>query len=156
MDEVRVLTVRQPWAGAIIWHGKDRENRPKPMRYRGLVAVHAGLHVPDSGDFLAVRDMAARSPEWNDARRARGVILGLVRVTGCHFASDCRKAVRRDGEPRYCTWWATGEQWHIEVTDPVALAEPVPCKGKLGLWRLPADVEKAVRDQLEEASRGRS
>ncbi len=29
------------------------------------------------------------------------------------------------------------------------LAEPVPCRGALGLWRVPDDVESAVRAQLE-------
>ncbi len=34
---VRVLSVRQPWASAIIYGGKDAENRTWPARYRGLL-----------------------------------------------------------------------------------------------------------------------
>ena len=29
------------------------------------------------------------------------------------------------------------------------LNKPVPCRGSLGLWRLPEDVEAAVRAQLD-------
>lgn len=42
---MRILTVRQPWAWAIIHAGKNVENRPRNIAggYRGPVAIHAGL-----------------------------------------------------------------------------------------------------------------
>lgn len=42
---MKVLTVRQPWAAAIIHGGKDVENRTRNLAgsYRGPVAIHAGL-----------------------------------------------------------------------------------------------------------------
>lgn len=154
MGEIRALTVRQPYAGSLIWHGKDRENRSRPMRYRGPLLIHAGLYEPDWHDFVSVRDMATQPVEWDDSRRALGVILGMVQVTGCHHARDCHEA----GKPprqRYCSPWAASSQWHIEVTEPVPFARAVPCKGSLVLgWRPPDDVEKAVREQMEEAGRG--
>lgn len=147
---LRALTVRQPYAGAIIWHGKDRENRPRPMRYRGLLLIHAGLHVPPWHDFLGVRDMASRPPEWDDDRRARGVLLGTVQVSGCHHARDCYDGSQQERRRRHCSPWAVSGQWHIELSEPRPLAKAVPCKGSLATpWRLPEDVEKAVRAQLE-------
>ena len=35
-----------------------------------------------------------------------------------------------------------------ELTDVIALPEPVPCRGAQGLWTLPADVESAVLAQI--------
>ena len=153
VPEIRALTVRQPYAGALIWHGKDRENRSRPMRYRGPLLIHAGLHKPDWHDYLTVRDMApsGQPVEWDDDRRALGVILCTVRVTGCHHAKECLTAglARRK---RYCSPCAAAGQWHIEVADPVPFTRAVPCKGSLVLgWRLPEDAEKAVRAQMEEA-----
>lgn len=48
-----------------------------------------------------------------------------------------------------CDPWAMSGQFHIELADVRPIPEPVPCRGMLGLWRLPEDVEKAVRGQLE-------
>lgn len=47
---------------------------------------------------------------------------------------------------------ADQEQWAfgplcLLLTDRVALAAPVPCRGMLGFWTLTAAVEIAVRDQ---------
>lgn len=150
MDELRVLSVRQPWAGSIIWFGKDRENRKRPMNYRGPLLIHASLPEPVWGEFLTVRDTAAKPPEWNDERRTRGAVLGTVTVVGCHHANDCFKGFKVPWRERYCSPWAHLGEFHIELSEPRPLPEPVPCKGKLGLWRLPDDVEKAVREQLED------
>jgi hypothetical protein len=51
--------------------------------------------------------------------------------------------------PKPCSQWAVRGQFHITLTKVRPLAEPIPCRGALGLWRLPEDVEKAVRKQLE-------
>jgi len=151
--EIRALTVRQPNTGALVWFGKNPENRTRPISHRGLVAIHAGLYEPDPGDYLAVRDTFNRARpagitlEWDDQRRTRGAVLGVAELAGCHHASECWDPASRNWA---CSPWAfTGEWWHWQFTDPRPLACPVPCKGALGLWRLPADVEKLVRDQLE-------
>ena len=44
---MKALSVRQPWAWAIIYAGKDVENRTWPTRYRGFVIVHASQRVDD-------------------------------------------------------------------------------------------------------------
>ena len=48
---MRVLTVRQPWAWAIVHGGKDIENRTRNVAgaYRGPVAIHAGLAFDPAG-----------------------------------------------------------------------------------------------------------
>jgi hypothetical protein len=48
---MRALTVRQPWAWAIVHGGKDVENRTRNLAgsYRGPVAIHAALRTtPDA------------------------------------------------------------------------------------------------------------
>jgi hypothetical protein len=156
-EPVRALSVRQPYAGAIIWMGKDVENRSQRMSYRGPLLIHASLYEPDAGDFLLVRNTATVPVRWDDARRTRGAILGVVEVAGCHHAADCGGEDRQDGRRlrwRCCSPWGMRHQWHIALRDPRPLPEPVPCRGKLGLWRLPDEVEKAVREQLSEVARG--
>lgn len=38
------LSIWQPWLWAIMWAGKNIENRTWPTRYQGWVALHAGAH----------------------------------------------------------------------------------------------------------------
>lgn len=151
-DDVRVLSVRQPWAASIIWFGKDRENRTRRMNYRGPLLIHSSLPEPVWGEFLTVRDTAVMPPAWTDERRTRGAILGMVTVTGCHHADDCFQGFKVPWRERYCSPWAHLGKFHIELSEPRPLPEPVPCKGKLGLWRLPLDAAAAVRGQLEESN----
>jgi hypothetical protein len=45
---VKALTVRQPWAWATIYAGKDVENRRWRTTYRGPLLIHAGKNAdPD-------------------------------------------------------------------------------------------------------------
>ena len=45
MTELRALTVRQPWCSAMVIGDKRVENRSRRTRYRGMVALHAGLAI---------------------------------------------------------------------------------------------------------------
>ncbi|MFJ4173361.1 hypothetical protein [Microbacterium sp. NPDC089696] len=67
---MRILTVRQPWAWAIIHGGKDVENRPRNIAgsYRGPVAIHAGLTYD--------KDSHERSQTLRDAQDRAAVALG--------------------------------------------------------------------------------
>jgi hypothetical protein len=40
---MKAITVRQPWAWAIINAGKDIENRTWNTNFRGRVAIRAGM-----------------------------------------------------------------------------------------------------------------
>jgi hypothetical protein len=134
--ELRVLTVRQPWASAIAAGAKTVENRTRGTRYRGLVAIHAGLQ----GDPTA---LSARPPyrterpqhliDWlrsrpDEERRAempRGAVLAVARIAGAHRSLDC---------PGCGPWGEHGpEVWHWRLSGVVRLAEPIPYRGALGL-----------------------
>lgn len=143
--ELRALTVRQPYAWAIAYGGKDVENRPRPLGFRGLLAIHAGKALYRGGmeDPRILEAIASREFEIDEAASRLGVVIAVADLIGCH--DDATE------EPRAsCSPWAVTGQHHLMLRNPRPLAEPVPCKGKLGLWRLPEDVEKAVRAQLED------
>jgi hypothetical protein len=71
---LRGLTVQQPWADSIIYLGKDIENRTRRTTYRGLLLIHAGLRM----------DQAALCKAPANLPGARGAVIGIARVTGCH------------------------------------------------------------------------
>ena len=166
--EIRALTVRQPWVWAIAEQGKTIENRTWQTAYRGLLAIHAGARFDDDATMPVdraerrLRALVAKirlahgsPPDTANLRLSR--IIAVADLTGIHHASECRLPDRSPiptlgdlagGRPG-CSPWAIPGEYHWELGCVRPLPDPVPCKGRLGLWRLPEDVEKAVRAQLE-------
>jgi hypothetical protein len=147
MGEMRALSIQHPWAAAIAYGTKTVENRTwAALRWTigQTIAIHASKK-PDVG---------ARPPSgesWPGHRMYLGAVIAVATLTGCHLSPDFGGTC---GATRpLCSPWAARDQYHWLLADVRPLATPVPCRGMLGLWRLPDDVEKAVRAQLE-ASNG--
>jgi hypothetical protein len=158
--------VRQPWAFAWL-HGKPVENRTRYMAHRGPLWLHAGARSrwdPYGAasplvqrawfDYLRSDPQLQGTPltsaaialTQDNALMPFGAVTALAEVTGCHPSYHCQE---RGG----CSPWAVAGQFHIEFTVSHVLAEPVECRGALGLWRLPDDVDGAARRQLPVAVR---
>lgn len=171
---MRVLTVRQPWAWAIVNGGKGVENRVRNIagQYRGPLAIHAGLtfdgYSEDKTSSWEIRRAitteeqgypaddgqvwASECIEEDDPRyAARGAIIGVVNLRASHHAEFCTEADRRG---HVCSVWAEPGVWHLELEDPRALAEPIPFRGALGIRALPADVIAAIQSQLDKTLKG--
>lgn len=127
---MRALTVKQPYAGAIAHQSKTIENRSwaLPAKHVGTrLLIHAG----------AQRDKDAQV--YGDNLHVHSAIIAVATLKGCHFDS---------GTDPCCSEWAMSGYYHWELSDVTALPEPVPCKGRLGLWTPDADVQAAVQQQL--------
>lgn len=165
---MRAMTVRQPWATAIVRMGKDVENRSRNIAgsYRGPVAIHAGLKPTGrrgsrtvfdgvgevehdaSGLLLRSKDIA-----W-PYRLPVGLIIGVVELVDVHPADYTPSP---DGNPATyascSTWaqypdWPLDPMWHLILAKPRTLSRPIPYVGRLGLWTLPDDVEEQIRGDL--------
>lgn len=133
----RALSVRQPWAWALLYGGKTVENRNRNTRYRGRLWIHASKRENRNDVEEAVR-LVAQSWKCSDHQAMehyrkhgqRGAILGSVTL------KDCRRFDELDrGDPLRTNRWANGP-WLWLVTDPVARA-PWPTPGQCGLWKPP-------------------
>lgn len=122
---MKCLSVRQPWAWAIIHGGKDVENRTWATKYRGPLGIHAGMQF----DFNPKKHMdAARG--WHDAgfkwnEADRGMIIGVVTVVDCIPASECKSdwAFKDSDQDIWC--------WVLENPKPIPL---IKVKGQLGIF----------------------
>lgn len=89
----------------------------------------------------------------------RGAILGARTVMSCHHADACREhrgqfdqivpeVVERID---YCTEWSDPDAWHwVYDPDPasiIILDQPIPARGRLGLWTPPDDIVADLRRQ---------
>lgn len=147
---MRAISVRQPWATAIVSWGKSPENRSRNIAgsYRGPLAIHASkIEDEDAwGDELIRDALDAAMRARPVVRFDRGAIIGMVDLWAVHRAAPgcCpNRGARPFGSP-----WAQPGQWHLCVTEPRVLAVPVPCRGALGLWTVPSDVAGLVETQL--------
>lgn len=163
---MRILTVRQPWAWAIIHGGKDVENRTRNIAgdYRGPVAIHVAKRLPpfqehwDAGTAIAA--IAGRRPLFHDMR-SMGAIIGVVDLIDVHSASVIGGCGRMDnncaehpaGCRHHCSPWAMGpaaDGWfqHLVLADPRPLADPIPYRGALGLRTLDGETVRLIEAQV--------
>ncbi|MEW1990761.1 hypothetical protein [Microbacterium sp. NPDC078849] len=148
---MRILTVRQPWAWAIIHGGKDVENRSTNIAgdYRGPVLIHAAKAYADDWQSQVLADLMNRHPGVHDEPQPwhdhAGEIIGVVDLVDVHVARATASGVLVDyaehtkaGE--LCSPWAQPDVHHLVLANSRALVEPIPYTGALGLRDL------AVRD----------
>ena len=118
------LSVRQPWAWAIIHAGKDIENRdwrrPNPgLTFRGRTCIHASAGMTrreyeSAADFMAELNVPCPPPAELD----RGGLIGMV---------DVVDIVRDDDSP-----WFVG-RLGLVLRGAVPL-DFIPCAGALGFF----------------------
>lgn len=138
----RAITVRQPWAWAIVHGGKDVENRSRNIAgsYRGPVAIHAGLGA-FAKDNDASRALVAAHGSETPTTLHFGAIIGVVDLVDAHEPDWCQ------GDSA-CSRWAMADHHHLVLADPRPLATPMPYKGALGLWRLPDDIAARIAAEV--------
>lgn len=140
MDQLRALSVRQPWAHAIVHHGKDIENRTRRFGHRGWTFIHASAGVTDD-DWARAHGFteANRLPFPDPGECQFGSIIGIAYITGSVCAADPRSS---------SPWWMGPYGLVIDRAHPLP---PVPCKGTVAplFWRPPADVLERLRPSLE-------
>lgn len=135
---MKVLTVRQPWAWAILHGGKDVENRNWSTEYRGPLAIHAAKSFDiNQTDWNYAWGEGIFGEPWTSMNHAfgsikgpndiRGCIIGTVEVYDCIPDSKCDSPWKADGEGFFC--------WMLR--NPVPLEVPIPAKGQLGFWNAP-------------------
>jgi hypothetical protein len=122
---LHTLSIRNPWAFEIILGRKDIENRDWKPRLETpfRLNIHAGK-VFDDRAFpwsLLTREQCAHR---------MGALVGIVTVDSIHDGYACHGA---------CSSWANwSARWHWELSTAHAI-DPIPMRGRLGLWEVPAD-----------------
>lgn len=135
------ISLLQPWAWAILYAGKDIENRTWALprcRIGSRVLLHASKNVTrvyyqDAVDTISALVPSVVVPYYEQI--AKGAIVGAVT-----FVRSLRPASYPTAR------WHFAGQFGWVVRDPVALTEPIPCRGALGFWHVPDAVAARVRE----------
>lgn len=118
---MKALSIRQPWAWAIVQGHKPVENRSWPPRYTGPLLIHAGQQFDDEGlqSMLAVfPELGAQLPQRWDL----GGIVGVAEAVECVTSHPSRwfsgpyGLVLRDARPLPFVAWR-GQLGFFDVPD---------------------------------------
>lgn len=142
---MRILTVRQPFAHAIIHLGKHVENRPMNIAgdYRGEVAIHAGLAWEWERPEAWPADV--EFPHPTSVSLEYGAIIGVANLWAVHPHDGSARFNCCPNAPDKYARWAQPNVWHLCFSSPRPLTRPIPFKGALGLRRLDADTTTRIK-----------
>ena len=122
----KALSIRQPWAWAIINAGKDIENRDWPTKFRGPVCIHAAKAVPPVRYLLDCHEATKITGRDNMPPKLgedfhRGGIIGVAEIVECVETSES-------------PWFFGRYGFVLRNARPVDF---IPVKGALGFfdWR---------------------
>ena len=160
---MRGLTLIRPWDEPVADGTKPIENRTwrAPQWLAGeTIAIHAGKKY---SRFAAseIEKLGYDVLPAHESNRVRaGRIVAVVRVVGCIAMNEAgyddtvwslHDGIAAEIEDKGAAWYFGPVGWLFDSA--IALPRPVPAKGALGLWHLPADVEREVNAQVEEVRR---
>lgn len=150
---MKALSLKQPWASLIEIGAKCIETRGWRTSYVGPIAIHASQRLHGDDVEYALEHEAILL-----ALRAGGywslydLPLGSVVAVGCLAGVERTETARRgrfvtEAELAFGDFSPGRYAWHLR--DVVALPEPIPARGQLGLWEwdAPATVLELLATQ---------
>lgn len=119
---MKALSIKQPWAWAIIHAGKDIENRTWHTNVRGKALIHASKKFDWEGYRILKQVFSIHNEHMPDNISAFpcGGIIGSVTITDC--------------VSNHPSFWFFGPYGFV-----LANPEPMdfrPCKGRLGFFEV--------------------
>jgi hypothetical protein len=121
---MKCLSIRQPWAWAILHADKDVENRTWATDYRGPILLHAGQKLEDQ----AVSEIEAAFGLIVPDDLPRGGIVGAVRIVGCVQESAS-------------SWFSGPFGFVLADSQPLPF---LPLRGQLGIFDVPEAALKPI------------
>lgn len=142
LSEVRMLTLNEPFASLMAFHGKQ-ETRNRDTKVRGLVAIHAAKLPYQNSTIYNICGDEQYYRIWNmhlDKLKYRGKIIAVGYLVGTKYMADHPNDIAEIEDKCYVKY--RGELWIWEFEDMTPV-EPVSIKGKQG-WKILTKEEKGL------------
>lgn len=138
MSKVKAISLWQPWASAIAYGAKLVETRSWKTTHRGLLLIHAARSKDGRDWDGAIRPYLSGVPEYSEL--PFGAIVAVAELVTCLPTTSLRSDLS-DRELALGDYSAGRYGW---ILRKVRRIEPIPYKGKQGLFEVPHDVVKAI------------
>lgn len=128
---MKAISLKQPWADAVMFLGKDIENRSWKTNHRGNLVIHCSKGWDKAGEDF-IRDLF---PNWTSdrAKEMRGGFFGIMWVREIVLCSPTLQTKNP---------WAFGPWcWLLTPSATVVLKNPIKGIGKLSLFDAPGIYE---------------
>jgi hypothetical protein len=138
---MKAISLLQPWASLIMLGYKSYETRSWATKHRGPLAIAAsagkqGREACTPSSDIAIM-LANHGLTFDDL--PRGAVLGVCEVDSMHKMDETWDLVL--GEVELACGDYTNGRVAWAMSNVQAFATPIPCKGALSLWEVPAEVE---------------
>jgi hypothetical protein len=153
-EPVPAISLMQPWASAVLFFGKDVENRSKwPFKYRGPVIIHASKSGPYKEDLQRFVELAREdgatdedladisADSYPGGLFPQGCILGIANLTDVFQKGD---SIPKDN-PLNESPWKFKDAGYWLYLENATVVHPVAFKGFVGLFKVPYDVASRLR-----------
>ena len=134
MQDIKVLSVRQPYAWLIVHGFKDVENRARRSNYTGPLYIHAGKTRARAFELIVDLVQTEGGIMIPVAELPYGGIVGKVIMEAC--VTD---------HPSDWNWGEDDFQYVLSNAQP--LANMIPMNGKLGIFN--ATIDPALLNFIE-------
>ena len=123
---MKVLTIKQPWATLIIQGDKRFEFRSWKTKYRGELLIHAGKGID--------KEAAKRLEKYLPKELPIGKILGKVSLVDCiRMSPDFKEKLLKENSEIY-TKSSFQENYGWQLDNVEVFDELIEAKGHLSLW----------------------
>lgn len=131
---MKALTMTQPWATLVAIGAKRIETRSWYTPYRGPLAIHAAKGWSRDDTLLCFEEPFSTALLAAGIKTPGDLPLGAVVATAYLYAVTLTQKVtfEYDAERPFGDFTPGRHAWWLR--DVVALPEPIPARGSLGLW----------------------
>jgi hypothetical protein len=154
---MKAISLTQPWATLVAMGAKRIETRGWRTSYRGEIAIAAAKKFPT--DARAICNARPFCSVLGGVALPTGMVVAVGRLVECfRFDVGTEAKIRARSligklPPFEADFGDYGfGRYGFVIGDVQALSEPIACRGALSLWDVPADVERAIREQLKAAA----
>lgn len=128
-NEMKALSINQPWASLIALGHKRYERRGVQTNYRGRIAIHATAEKRSHEEILGIA--AFQEDGLLPEKLPFSAVIAIAEITDCIHASQEVMRGLTELDKRCCGSAPGGYLWKLENVQAIA---PIPAKGQVGLW----------------------
>lgn len=159
---MKVLTIQEPWASLLVLGHKKIETRSWATKYRGPLLIHASAsragklwriareepfkqYLPQY-DSVTTIDGTVKQTDVDWSALPFGAIIGQVNLVDVVPTShilhnmDLEKSAARASVHEEAFGDYSPGRYGWLLSDPILFGNPIPAKGKLGLWDHKGDI----------------
>lgn len=140
---MRGLTLYQPWAHLVCVGAKRFETRSWKTSYRGTLAIHAGSKWTPALALKTTEPMFGNYcfPVNGIVPFRFGAIICVVELVDCQPAYALKPSL---GAEEIAFGDYSEGRWAWQLECPRILEAEIDCRGRQGLWEVPAELEGRI------------